>query len=628
MSSKAALPPYLIRGGVDTSSSKQKYAIFDVDGTLITPKRGAVIPLDRHDWTWTFPTVIDNIRATFLQGYKIVLRTDQSKEWRIAQLEDIITALQTPVLLLVAFSKEYKKPDTRLFTSVIHNLDQEESFMVGDAAGPPAWSDVDLQFAKQLGIRFRLPSDFFSHPLPHPKSTLAKETPEVVILVGVPASGKSTLVRDHFEPAGYSIYSGDRLQIRNPQKLLELVKADYLQGARRFVFDLTNRTRALRKNYIDFAIAHALPCRIVFVNVPLRIALARNRLRNESGESAVPDFAIYKIHKELEPPTSEEGCELLVIGEDLALSTSAGQVPRPGSAEAKAAKRKQVEDILDQWTYSPMLAENLEDLLQADPKYPIRGKYLQEKYDGVRAIWDGERFYTRYKNEIIVPEWYKRWFGKIPLDGEFFTRPQDFHHLSGIVRRKTPRDEDWKQVKFMAFDLFNFELPFKQRYPLLQRTVNQMCGLRIEEGSLPVECPIHVVPVTVLQSREQMEKIYEEILKKAGEGIILRDPESRYERNRRTKSLLKYKPVYEHDAEVMGYNLGTSGKYKGILGSLQVRWLHAPEVVFDVATGLKDGQRQRYEKEIPLGSIVRVEHLGLQASGRPREPRFAGVRAD
>ena len=45
---------------------------------------------------------------------------------------------------------------------------------------------------------------------------------------------------------------------------------------------------------------------------------------------------------------------------------------------------------------------------------------MSEKYDGVRAYWDGVEFYTLYGRVIVVPESVIKKMPPVALDGELW----------------------------------------------------------------------------------------------------------------------------------------------------------------------------------------------------------------
>ena len=78
---------------------------------------------------------------------------------------------------------------------------------------------------------------------------------------------------------------------------------------------------------------------------------------------------------------------------------------------------------------------------------------VSEKYDGVRAIWDGKVLRFRSGRVVNAPAWF---IAKLPaqaLDGELWLARGRFDALSGIVRKTEPQDNEWRQLKYMIFEL-------------------------------------------------------------------------------------------------------------------------------------------------------------------------------
>ena len=81
-------------------------------------------------------------------------------------------------------------------------------------------------------------------------------------------------------------------------------------------------------------------------------------------------------------------------------------------------------------------------------------RYLvSEKLDGVRAVWDGSALRFRSGKEINAPRWFVAALPKQPLDGELWLGRGSFDRLSGIVRREMPDESDWREVRYMIFEL-------------------------------------------------------------------------------------------------------------------------------------------------------------------------------
>ena len=132
---------------------------------------------------------------------------------------------------------------------------------------------------------------------------------ECVILVGVPAAGKTTFYRQNFA-ASHRHVSKDlcpNASGREARQRRALTEA--LGSGASVVVDNTNPSVAERARII--AIAHASGARVVgyFFDVTTRQAIARNAERGDPKR--VPNVAIFTVAKRLEPPTRAEGFDEL-----------------------------------------------------------------------------------------------------------------------------------------------------------------------------------------------------------------------------------------------------------------------------------------------------------------------------
>ena len=132
---------------------------------------------------------------------------------------------------------------------------------------------------------------------------------ECVILVGLPASGKSTFFRERFAGTHDHVSKDLLRNNRQPQRRQEQLIAESLASGRSVVVDNTNPGVAVRAPLIAIARKHGADVVGYFFVTEAGDALRRNRARG--GRERVPDVAIFTVRKRLEPPTMAEGFDRL-----------------------------------------------------------------------------------------------------------------------------------------------------------------------------------------------------------------------------------------------------------------------------------------------------------------------------
>ena len=134
---------------------------------------------------------------------------------------------------------------------------------------------------------------------------------ECVILIGLPASGKSTFYREHFAGT-HDLVSKDAMRHnRQPQRRQEQLIADALAAGRSVVIDNTNPRVSDRASIISLARQFGADVAGYFFPTEAAAALRRNRARQ--GRERVPDVAIFAARKRLEVPTYAEGFDHLFV---------------------------------------------------------------------------------------------------------------------------------------------------------------------------------------------------------------------------------------------------------------------------------------------------------------------------
>jgi predicted kinase len=134
-------------------------------------------------------------------------------------------------------------------------------------------------------------------------------TAEVVILVGLQASGKSAFYRDRFAQS-HDLVSKDCFpNNRNPARRQRQLLESALLAGRSVVIDNTNPTAEDRLELITLARVHGAEVLGYYFSSRLEECLQRNRLRE--GKARVPDVALFATRKRLQIPTLAEGFDAL-----------------------------------------------------------------------------------------------------------------------------------------------------------------------------------------------------------------------------------------------------------------------------------------------------------------------------
>ena len=130
-----------------------------------------------------------------------------------------------------------------------------------------------------------------------------------VILIGLPAAGKTSFYRERFAATHLHVSKDLWPNATGRSARQEKLIADSLAASRSLVIDNTNPTRAERATIIRLARKHDASVIGYFFDVPTRAAVARNAER--TGRGKVPNVAIFTTAKRLQPPTLEEGFDEL-----------------------------------------------------------------------------------------------------------------------------------------------------------------------------------------------------------------------------------------------------------------------------------------------------------------------------
>jgi DNA ligase-1 len=233
---------------------------------------------------------------------------------------------------------------------------------------------------------------------------------------------------------------------------------------------------------------------------------------------------------------------------------------------------------------------------------------VSEKFDGVRAVWDGQVLRFRSGRVIAAPRWFLSGLPQVALDGELWMGRGAFDRLSGVVRQAEPDDEAWRAVKYLVFDVPGHAAPFAQRVALVQSTLAQAQ----QPWLLPV-AQREVKDVRALQA------LLQDMVRQGGEGLMLHRSDALWQAGR-TDALFKLKLELDEEGLVVGHQPG-KGRLAGMTGALLVQMPSGQR--FALGSGLSDALRR---DPPPVGAWVTYRYRERTPSGLPRFASFLRVR--
>ena len=246
------------------------------------------------------------------------------------------------------------------------------------------------------------------------------------------------------------------------------------------------------------------------------------------------------------------------------------------------------------------------------------GQYwVSEKFDGVRALWDGTVLRFRSGRSIAAPAWFIAKLPPVPLDGELWMGRRKFDALSAAVRRSAPKDDEWRALKYLVFELppataaatptpttTPDSLDFTARAKLLTTTVQGAAWPQLV-----------AVEQFRLANHQALNERLKAVVKSGGEGLMLHRADAPYITGRNA-ALLKLKPVSDAEGVVLAHIPG-KGKYTGLMGALEIRTDDGLRL--KIGTGFSDAVR---ENPPAVGSTITYSFREKTFTGKPRFASF------
>lgn len=298
--------------------------------------------------------------------------------------------------------------------------------------------------------------------------------------------------------------------------------------------------------------------------------------------------------------------------------------------EAKAAMAKKLKsggyweneaDIDKVRFFEPMLAFKLEDYRET-VQYPVM---LDRKYNGARVIANREGLKTRKgESYATIPHIWRslepmfQQFPGMVLDGEGYNHDLRFRLnecMSLLRKSKNISNDDLsaaeKVIQYYVYDGYGFTVngrTITKETGCLERRIALTAFLKNVQYIVPV-------PYFIVNDGVEMIKLYDSFVADGYEGAIIRRIDAEYQ-NKRTKDLLKVKPIDDDEFEIVYIEEGL-GNWSG----------KAKRIIFKMPNGklfggafkgnMEQAEKFLREKQKWIGQTVTVFYNGFTGLGTP-----------
>jgi len=252
---------------------------------------------------------------------------------------------------------------------------------------------------------------------------------------------------------------------------------------------------------------------------------------------------------------------------------------------------------------SPMLAQKLK-------AKSISRKIIQPKINGHRCMItcvDGQIVAYSKQGKIIdtIDHITNEFEGKLPegdtIDGEVYKHGLKLQKIASLVKRKQ------KETETLVYYAFDYIVGHDSSVE------NQHRNTILNSMMAHVNPPAFCIPSATVRNIEEAEAIYAEHLAQGFEGSMLRNPSAKYQQGKRSSDILKMKPLFDTEVEVIDIEPSDTGF------GLCVCRIEGVDKTFKV---LAPGTHQdRYEaldnKAKYIGRQLKVEYRELTADQVP-----------
>lgn len=304
------------------------YVCYDLDHTLIKNKSGRVHPKSEDDIEKMYDNTFNEINKSnvviFTNQKGLLNKSGLSKDEWLNRLRYVTNAINKKYIIFVAIGEDgyyeengkyylYRKPGVGMYKRFMllnKGICSVSNIYVGDALGREGdYSSSDMDFGKNCEMSVKSPEEFFKCEIIKKNKienvnipNIVKGERELIIMVGSPASGKSTFVSEVY--GDYKRVNQDILKTR--EKCVKYAK-NYMLSGYNVVIDNTNPTKEVRKLYINMAKEYNYNVKIIIKESTRSQAMDLDNKRFMETGNRLSSVVFNVYSGKYEEPSMDEG---------------------------------------------------------------------------------------------------------------------------------------------------------------------------------------------------------------------------------------------------------------------------------------------------------------------------------
>lgn len=306
---------------------------FDFDDTLVKLKTSFIL---------------SNVKPTLIQlstKYNIVIFSNQNgvkrqkctHEFVRENFDNFLKQVDLPISIFYSIDTDkYRKPNIGMFNLFKQLFNKPLEWYCGDACGRKKdFSNSDLYFANNCGIRFKIPEHIFNKQpndinivkcsklytndkwesgININKQQLVQVTDTnitlpcykkiLIVMVGPQGSGKSLVTNMLIKKHNFNVVSLDNISSKSKLKKIfnQYKQSENVNG---IIVDNTNATLKNRQEWFSL-VDETWTKLIIYINIPKLVSLHLVKYREFYTNKHIPNVAVHSFYKRLEPPNKNE----------------------------------------------------------------------------------------------------------------------------------------------------------------------------------------------------------------------------------------------------------------------------------------------------------------------------------